>query len=180
MAAFEGWELEVVHRQVARWNIPRGASVLEVGCGSGRLSPLLLDRIGADGTLVSVDISLGMLMRARQRAAARWIGATAEDLPFGERQFHLCICFQVLPHFVDRRRAFDEFARVLVRGGFLWIAHTLPQREVNALHQALGPPVDDHVLPRPEELADEARCVGFDVGMAEDGSDGYLICFSRS
>jgi len=45
----------------------RGAYVLDIGCGTGRNFKLLRDRIGDRGTIVGVDLSAGMLARARER-----------------------------------------------------------------------------------------------------------------
>jgi S-adenosylmethionine-diacylgycerolhomoserine-N-methlytransferase len=47
----------------------RGASVLDLACGTGQNFPLLAARIGGQGKIIGVDISSGMLRRARRRAA---------------------------------------------------------------------------------------------------------------
>jgi demethylmenaquinone methyltransferase/2-methoxy-6-polyprenyl-1,4-benzoquinol methylase len=46
-----------------------GASVLDLACGTGQNFPFLAARIGASGKIIGVDISSGMLKRARLRAA---------------------------------------------------------------------------------------------------------------
>ncbi len=46
-----------------------GASVLDLACGTGQNFPLLAPRIGALGKIIGVDISSGMLGRARRRAS---------------------------------------------------------------------------------------------------------------
>lgn len=48
-----------------------GATVLDVGCGTGRNFPLLVPRVGARGRIVGIDYSNGMLERARRRVDAR-------------------------------------------------------------------------------------------------------------
>lgn len=45
----------------------QGATVLDIGCGTGRNFPYLMSRIGPGGRLIGVDYSEGMLARARQR-----------------------------------------------------------------------------------------------------------------
>jgi ubiquinone/menaquinone biosynthesis C-methylase UbiE len=46
----------------------RGATVLDVGCGTGNNWPLLLPIVGANGQVIGVDYSAGMLEQARRRA----------------------------------------------------------------------------------------------------------------
>ncbi|NOY73627.1 MAG: class I SAM-dependent methyltransferase [Gammaproteobacteria bacterium] len=47
-----------------------GATVLDVGCGTGRNFPLLIERIGERGKIIGVDYSEGMLEQARRRIRA--------------------------------------------------------------------------------------------------------------
>jgi ubiquinone/menaquinone biosynthesis C-methylase UbiE len=53
-------------------------SALEVGVGSGRNLPYLLDAVGPSGAVVGVDLSAGMLAEARKLVARR--GATNVEL----------------------------------------------------------------------------------------------------
>lgn len=45
-----------------------GATVLNVGCGTGNNFPLLVPRVGVTGHVIGVDYSAGMLARAERRA----------------------------------------------------------------------------------------------------------------
>ena len=50
-----------------------GATVLDIGCGTGNNWPLLVPRVGPSGRVIGVDYSSGMLERARRRIdAAGW------------------------------------------------------------------------------------------------------------
>ncbi len=44
-----------------------GATVLDVGCGTGRNFPLLAEKVGEHGRIIGVDYSEGMLVQARRR-----------------------------------------------------------------------------------------------------------------
>lgn len=44
-----------------------GGTVLDVGCGTGRNFPLLVQRVGEDGRVIGVDCSAGMLEQAQRR-----------------------------------------------------------------------------------------------------------------
>jgi demethylmenaquinone methyltransferase/2-methoxy-6-polyprenyl-1,4-benzoquinol methylase len=53
-------------RAVDQLNLRRGDRVLEVGCGTGRNFPYLRDAVGPEGRIYGVDLSRGMLRRARK------------------------------------------------------------------------------------------------------------------
>jgi len=59
-----------------------GATVLDVGCGTGRNFPLLIPRVGRDGRVVAVDYSEGMLAKAEARIEK--MGATNIELLRGD------------------------------------------------------------------------------------------------
>ncbi|WP_124291139.1 methyltransferase domain-containing protein, partial [Streptomyces sp. ADI91-18] len=42
---------------VSSWDIPAGASVLEVGCGQGDMTAVLAEAVGPQGRVVAVDIA---------------------------------------------------------------------------------------------------------------------------
>jgi ubiquinone/menaquinone biosynthesis C-methylase UbiE len=51
-----------------------GASVLDLACGTGQNFPLLAGRGGAQGKIIGVDISSGMLRHARRRVERTGLG----------------------------------------------------------------------------------------------------------
>ncbi len=53
-------------RAVAALGLKPGDTVLEMGAGTGRNFPYLLDAVGPDGTVIGVDASPGMLAEARR------------------------------------------------------------------------------------------------------------------
>lgn len=53
-------------RAVKRLGLKPGARVLEVGCGTGRNLPYLSRAVGPDGHVYGIDISEGMLAKARE------------------------------------------------------------------------------------------------------------------
>lgn len=58
-------------RAVAAMGLKPGDTVLEIGAGTGRNLPYLLERVGAGGTVIAVDASPGMLAEARRLVERR-------------------------------------------------------------------------------------------------------------
>ena len=58
-------------RAVDQLNLRQGDRVLEVGCGTGRNFPFLRDAVGSAGRIYGVDLSVGMLRRARKLCQRR-------------------------------------------------------------------------------------------------------------
>ncbi|HEX2545383.1 MAG TPA: methyltransferase domain-containing protein [Ramlibacter sp.] len=67
---------EPVRRQaIAQLAAETGATVLDIGCGTGLSFELLRDKVGAQGRIVGIDPSPDMLALARQRIARHgWTG----------------------------------------------------------------------------------------------------------
>ncbi|MBI5496669.1 MAG: class I SAM-dependent methyltransferase [Deltaproteobacteria bacterium] len=106
----------------------RGGDVLEAGCGTG----LILERVRPYcRRAVGVDLSLGMLQKARARGH-RVAQAAITALPFPDASFDLVCSFKVLPHVEPIRQALAELGR-LVRPGGVLIAEFYNPRSVRGL-----------------------------------------------
>jgi SAM-dependent methyltransferase len=94
--------------------------VLDVACGPGNISRLLLERLGPNGLLVGLDASPTMLARAvadTNAGNAAYIRADAERLPFASASFDAVCCYAALYLMARPFDAIAEMARVLKPGG---------------------------------------------------------------
>ncbi len=102
------------------------ARVLDVGTGSGIVA-LEAARAAAQGRVVGLDLSEGLLEVAREKANAMGGGrislvrADAEMVPFAEASFDRVVSLYALLHFPHPDRAMAEMVRVLKPGGWLVI-----------------------------------------------------------
>jgi ubiquinone/menaquinone biosynthesis C-methylase UbiE len=124
----QGYSTEL-YETIASFGLRRGATVLDVGCGSGTAS----EPFAANGFPVTgVDPSQSKLESAKQRLPnATFVTGEAEALPFPNERFDVLISAQAF-HEVDRHRALAEAFRVLRRGGIIavWWKNLMAQDAV--------------------------------------------------
>lgn len=103
-----------------RLELKGGETVLDAGCGSGRVTQALLERL-PDGHVIGVDGSPGMI-----RAARRRLGPEVEllvcdllDLDVGGRQVDAVFSTAVFHWIPDHERLFGRLRSVLRPGGQL-------------------------------------------------------------
>ena len=105
----------------SHYRFPEGASVLELGCGTGRMWLGEEERIGRCGRLILSDLSEGMLEKAREtlRGAAGITYAQIDicSIPFPDRTFDAVIANMMLYHVPDPGQAIREVSRVLKDDG---------------------------------------------------------------
>lgn len=94
----------------------RGEVVLDAGCGTGWLAAGLR-RAAPQVRVVGVDLSEGMLGRARAAGAWPLLQADAQRLPFGDASVDLVVSRGVLHHLPDVGTALAEWHRVLRPAG---------------------------------------------------------------
>jgi demethylmenaquinone methyltransferase / 2-methoxy-6-polyprenyl-1,4-benzoquinol methylase len=106
---------------VAATGLSPGATVLDVACGTGRLSALLAERVGPFGRVVGVDLSEGMIGRARadyrDLVQIEFEVGNALSLPFAGATFDAATIAFGLRNLADFAAGFAELARVVRPGG---------------------------------------------------------------
>jgi demethylmenaquinone methyltransferase/2-methoxy-6-polyprenyl-1,4-benzoquinol methylase len=111
----------------------KGGSVLDLCTGTGTLLPLLQAKAGADGQVVGVDFSTGMLKMAHRKTMGltnvRLVQADAGRLPFASGIFDAVTCSHAFYELKGetQKEALREIVRVLRPGGaFLMMEHDVP------------------------------------------------------
>lgn len=105
--------------------VPPDARVLEIGCGSGYGTQLLLERF-EPARVDAIDLDPAMITRARRRLArfgdqVRLAQGSATDLrttlDAADDSYDVVVDFGIVHHVPDWRAALDEVARVLRPAG---------------------------------------------------------------
>ncbi len=156
-----------------------GQTVLEPGCGTGRLTRVLAERVGPQGRVLAMDISPKMVQKAQKKVGGlshvhlRCASMESCALPWGE--VDLVFCHQVFPHFDHQERAAEIIARCLRPGGRLVILHLISSREINDLHRKAGTAVAQDMLPEAEKMRRILNRVGLTIEQLNDADDRYVL-----
>lgn len=113
-------------RAVDQLKLRRGDRVLEVGCGTGRNFPFLQEAVGSEGRIYGVDLSEGMLRRARKlchrRQWTNFVLIEADAANYTSRELFDGVLFSfsynVMPH---HRSVLHQVWKQLRPGGRLVI-----------------------------------------------------------
>jgi len=100
----------------------KGEVILDAGCGTGVFT---LDLLSFGTHIIGIDISLPMLMRAREKAGAYHLDLFSADissLPFRENFFDKVVSVTALEFIEDAKSALRELFRVTKKGGSIVVA----------------------------------------------------------
>jgi len=113
---FEPYAKEMAGRIAAL----RPAALLEIACGTGRLTKYLSEQL-PEAAITATDLNPAMLEFAKSRFSAlpnvQWAIADALSLPYGDAQFD-CVAVQFgVMFYPDKLAGYKESYRVLKHGG---------------------------------------------------------------
>lgn len=112
---------------IERLALQEGATILDVGCGTGQDTQDLVQAVGSSGRVIGIDKSETMLQVARTRAdqaqlPVEYVLADAEQLPFADASFDGCRASRVLGHLHEPALALAEMVRVARPGARIVVA----------------------------------------------------------
>jgi len=114
-----------------------GRDVVEVGCGTGRNTQWLAQPAAGPTSIASIvglDFSAEMLERARVRVNDSRVRFVQHDVrapwPLADHSAEVVIAMLILEHVEHLEPVFAEAARVLRRGGELFICELHPERQL--------------------------------------------------
>jgi demethylmenaquinone methyltransferase/2-methoxy-6-polyprenyl-1,4-benzoquinol methylase len=169
---------------VAATGLRPGMSAVDVACGSGSLTRLLGEAVGASGSVLGVDVSAPMLRQASSRRGApsiRYERADALALPLEDASVDAATIAFGLRNVADYRACLAEMARVTRPGGRVvvleiatptrgpgrWVAGLWFRRLVPLIGRVAGGgsayrylPDSVRRYPPPDEIAELLRAVG--------------------
>lgn len=167
----------------------RCKSILELGCGTGKNTPLL----ASIGEYVhALDFSLGMIEKAKAKVDGSNVTFELADLtkpwPANDRSYDLVVCNLVLEHIKDLNFIFAETARVLIESGRCFICELHPFRQYQGTQARFQRPADTKQVPafvhHLTDFTNGARANGLSIVMMnewwheeDEGKPPRLISF---
>src|SRR5258705_1173913 len=126
-----------------------GERVLDVACGTGLISRLASERVGANGAVTGIDIAPYMIdvaknVPAPDGAAIQWRVADAAALPIADASVDVVLCQMGLMFMENPAPAIAEMARVLAASGR--VAINTPGH-IQPLFATLEQSIVDHISP---------------------------------
>jgi SAM-dependent methyltransferase len=116
-----------------------GRLVLEVGCGAGRFTEILL---GAGARVVAVDLSSAVDANFANNGAHPQLlicQADVMSLPFAPAQFDVVVAIGMIQHTPDPERTIAELCAQVAPGGLLALDHYAPGGQGNRSRRLLRP-----------------------------------------
>ncbi len=110
-----------------KFDLHGARSILDIGSGAGQIAKSLLKYADPGADITCFDLSQKMLRRARTRMksdAPSFVAADLGWMPFADGSFDCITCGYVLEHLPDPQTGLAEVARVLRRGGRMYLLAT--------------------------------------------------------
>jgi ubiquinone/menaquinone biosynthesis C-methylase UbiE len=132
-----------------------GERVLDVACGTGVVTRLAADRVGADGVVGGLDVTPSMLEVARSHTPPNvsidWYEASAESMPLPDAAFDVVLCQMGLQFVTDKLAALREMRRVLDGGGRVFVTVPGPKPPMFAI---MADALARHLSPKAASFVD--------------------------
>lgn len=161
----------------------KGCRILEPGCGTGRLTEILSDRVGRKGRVVALDISPVMIREARRRNGSRQNVdvhlCTVEAFRPEEKSFGIIMCHQVFPHFADKKNVLDLLSCAMKDDGRFLVHHFIDFKAINDHHRKAGTAVEKDMMPGHDRMRRMFYKAGLRVEFLLDDDMGYFLAASR-
>jgi ubiquinone/menaquinone biosynthesis C-methylase UbiE len=177
---------EAYERMMGRWSrtagevfwdwlaLPPGLRWLDVGCGTGAFTQLLLDKCGPR-QVAALDPSADQIAYARTTPAAKAVNfqvGNAQSLPFPDGEFDAASMALVITFIPEPAKALAELKRVVKPGGmigtYVWdfLGGGSPQQPLREAVEAMGvtvSPTPGHVNSRIERLGELFAAASLDA-----------------
>ncbi len=124
-------------------SIPKGASILDIGCGAGVDSFVAAAIVGPEGRVIGIDLIPEMVERAKKNLQKTSLPnvtiqeGSAEDLPFPDEAFDDVTSNGVFNLIPDKMKALKEVLRVLKPEGRFLLADQILIGEIPKDNQTI-------------------------------------------
>ncbi len=154
--------------------IKKGDDVLDVGCGTGRVTYILHSL--NESFITGIDISSNMIELAKEKYKeedyATFLCEDFMECDF-KKKFDVIVIYNAYPHFLKLEKLNDALKRNLKDDGRFAIIHSLGRKKLQDVHSDLNTNVSRHL----EDPITEAKnfTADFDILLAEEDENSFVI-----
>lgn len=110
---------------ISKLKFKDNTNFLDIGCGTGWAVGVAARTAGYKGSFYGVDLSPGMITRARENFRENqniyFIEASSDSIPLQDSFFDIIICTNSFHHYLHPDRSLTEMHRLLKDGGMVYI-----------------------------------------------------------
>ncbi|MBD1852978.1 methyltransferase domain-containing protein [Cyanobacteria bacterium FACHB-502] len=123
------WHVQICRRLLEYSQVGAGQTVLDIGTGTGHIAIAAAQIVGAQGQVIGIDISAGMLEQAQSKVSALGLSnvefqlTDAEALEYPAHHFDRILCANTFPWMQDKEATLRMWYRFLKPGGRIGV-HT--------------------------------------------------------
>ena len=154
--------------------IRKGDYILDLGCGTGRITELLHSL--NDAPVFGLDISSNMISLAKKKYQEKEYAhfEVGDFLTYSfPKPFDVIVIYNAFPHFLDIEKLSSSLAKSLKEGGRFAIVHSLSREQLSHVHSGC-----DHkttrVLSSPLEESKRFE-KQFNILLAEEDDSSFII-----
>jgi ubiquinone/menaquinone biosynthesis C-methylase UbiE len=181
------WHPRIAHRLVEYAHLHSGQQVLDIGTGTGMVALEAAQLVGAQGQVIGIDISTGMIEQAKQKVKTLGLSniefqlADGEALNFPENSFDCIFCSSALIWMSDLLGVLRHWHQLLKPGGLLcfhafadtaFVGGVVAQRVLEKHGVSLLFSKPTGTIEKCHNLLQQAGFVEIDIKTEQDG--GYL------
>lgn len=117
---------------IRRADIQTGHNVLDLGCGSGRITIPAAEKVGPNGKVLAMDLQKGMISKLDKKLRSASIDnietrqADLDELVFGNEQFDRIILVMLIGELKHPERLFEKLKLILKADGMVSVSEVFP------------------------------------------------------
>lgn len=124
----QGFELEFLIENLAKFGKKKNLKILDLGCGGGNVAAFLKNKFPS-WSVYGIDVSSKAIKSAKENFKnVKFIRSPAEKLPFKNQEFDLVLSLDTLEHFKNYKNVILEVKRVLNTNALFYLAVPLEKQ----------------------------------------------------
>ncbi|MFA5260454.1 MAG: class I SAM-dependent methyltransferase [Candidatus Omnitrophota bacterium] len=120
------WAQPVFDNFMPELSKEKGRSILDLGCGRGRISAFF---VSYGMNVVGLDINSYEEMRKHESQDLKFVIGSAGEMPFQQHSFDLIFSCSAM-QYLDHELVFNELARVIKMGGYVYLHENMPNNPI--------------------------------------------------